>query len=292
MSEITREEKYLAKLGGAKIEVPEPITRKEKFLAKATGATVEVPEPITREEMYLSKINGGGGGGYPEPTGSVTITANGTHDVKDKATAVVNVPNPSTGSISISENGNYDVTDYANANVNVSGSSSNVKKVYSTEYLSTVDRAYTISVPYIVSAETNDTVKAILADNYSNVSITPMSDTLVGAQAFYWQVIENSNIEAVALGNMKPKGPGGDDAPNKIEFITTNGDFPLDIIIAKPSTSLIVLGVRSPVSITDVTIRNVYVPDDSVNNYKTATNWSLFANNIKPLSEWEYYEEL
>lgn len=30
----------------------------------------------------------------------------------------------------------------------------------------------------------------------------------------------------------------------------------------------------------------IYVPDEYVNTYKTATNWSVYANNIKPLSEY------
>lgn len=33
----------------------------------------------------------------------------------------------------------------------------------------------------------------------------------------------------------------------------------------------------------------IYVPDDLVDSYKTATNWSVYANQIKPLSE--YVEE-
>lgn len=36
----------------------EPITRKEKYLAKISGEDVQIPEkPITREEMYLNAIN-------------------------------------------------------------------------------------------------------------------------------------------------------------------------------------------------------------------------------------------
>lgn len=31
----------------------------------------------------------------------------------------------------------------------------------------------------------------------------------------------------------------------------------------------------------------IYVPDNLVNSYKTATNWSVYSSQIKPLSEWE-----
>ena len=61
---------------------------------------------------------------YVQPSGSVNISTNGTHDVSGKASAVVNVPNPSSGSLSISANGTYDVTEKAEVVVNVSGGSS------------------------------------------------------------------------------------------------------------------------------------------------------------------------
>lgn len=32
---------------------------------------------------------------------------------------------------------------------------------------------------------------------------------------------------------------------------------------------------------------SIYVPDDLVGDYKQATNWSTFADKIKPMSEWE-----
>lgn len=57
-------------------------------------------------------------GGGTTPTGTITITSNGEHDVKDYATADVQVPEP-TGTITITGNGITDVTNYANADVQV-----------------------------------------------------------------------------------------------------------------------------------------------------------------------------
>lgn len=57
---------------------------------------------------------------YPTPTGAISITENGENiDVKEYATANVNVPNPSTGSLEITTNDTYDVTNYASVVVNV-----------------------------------------------------------------------------------------------------------------------------------------------------------------------------
>ena len=61
----------------------------------------------------------------PNPAaGTISITANGTNiDVSAYAKADVAVPNPSTGTRNITSNGDYDVTSYASAHVNVAGAS-------------------------------------------------------------------------------------------------------------------------------------------------------------------------
>lgn len=56
-----------------------------------------------------------------------------------------------------------------------------------------------------------------------------------------------------------------------------------------PSLNTIVIYATTPPNLMDTSINNtcnIYVPDNSVNAYKTATNWNVYANNIKPLSEY------
>lgn len=62
--------------------------------------------------------------GYIQPSGSVTITQNGEHDIKQYEKATVNVPIPDgyikpSGSVNITGNGSHNVTQYENAVVNV-----------------------------------------------------------------------------------------------------------------------------------------------------------------------------
>lgn len=96
---------------------------------------------------------------YIVPSGTKSITANGTHDVKSYASVTVNVPVPSgyikpSGTLSVTANGTYDVTEKQTVVVNVSdggGGSASVQGVFCatvtpTSFSTTIDITHTLGV--------------------------------------------------------------------------------------------------------------------------------------------------
>lgn len=90
----------------------------QSIIAKANSTTGRADNNV--DSAVDALISGFGQGGIT-PSGTKTITANGTHDVTNYASAQVNVPvgiTPS-GTKTITENGTHDVTAYASALVNI-----------------------------------------------------------------------------------------------------------------------------------------------------------------------------
>jgi hypothetical protein len=97
---ISREEKYLDKIGGNdEVVVPYPISREEKYMYRAAGYTDRpIPDyPIGRNEKYWAKIveNGGGSSTLIEKN----ITENGVYNASDDnadgySSVEVNCPDP------------------------------------------------------------------------------------------------------------------------------------------------------------------------------------------------------
>lgn len=142
--------------------------------------------------------------------------------------------------------------------------------------------------------------------------VIPETCTLINDNAFYYcKNLAKATLNAVVIGDstfrgcsaltsirlgdrletLKGRGIRECTSLNSIEFPQTltyigdaalYGNTALDYIIFHST--------NPPELVNDVALKNtnnciVYVPTESVTAYKTATNWSIFANRIKPMSE-------
>lgn len=280
-----------------------------KRVAENKGLTVETTDtPLT----VLTKLDNGT---IPTPTETINITSNGTYDVTNYASANVNVPSeePTLGTKTITANGTYNASDdnldgYSSVTVNVTSGGSG-------KFATLVDRSITQVTAEDLSGVTSigqnafqnctnltgieipSSVTSIGENAFFNCSnltsiVIPSSVTIIDSFAFY-------NCDALAtvtfeensqLGNIKGYAFQDCSSLTSIEIpggVTSIGGFAFQNCT---SLSEITVLAETPPTIQSTTFRNVpniaiyYVPDTSVETYKTATNWSTLATQIQPLS--------
>ena len=199
-----------------------------------------IPENIAKNKTVLG-ITGTYGGIVPE--GIYNITANGSYDIANYATANVNVPIPEgyiipEGQLDITENGVHDVTSFATVNVNVAGSGGE-------DYL---------------TAKLNDTLEKYITDQEISLK----------QYAFYY----THNLDTI-------------DAPiisfeqyAFAECYASTLVFRKDSVVPMQSSyNMLPYGNFSEVG-------RVFVPDNLVDSYKSATNWSSYSSIIYPISSY------
>lgn len=127
-----------------------------------------------------------------EPTGTVNITANGTHNVAGKKYAAVNVPGiVPEGSLQITSNGTHDVTNYKYVVANIpSGGNVSITATYSG---GSVEAGTSFN-----SLKSNLAVKMVLP-NSSQISVASSDYTLTGTTS---AIVEGNNTITVSYGGM------------------------------------------------------------------------------------------
>lgn len=230
-----------------------PITRKEMFLAAAAGQNVTLPEPITREEMFLSKIQPGGGGGD----------------------ALKGLIDGSITEISNSDVTKVNVLAFSNCANLTSVNFPNVTTVGRQAFEST--GLLEFSMPKVESFGNN----AFQNAKFVRVTV-PASTRNIGIGMFKG----NSLLEECHLLF----------AVNSFNGQDLFYNCPKLKAVIIPSPNLIALGGKSNMfgavsgqtSPIDSGQCHIYVPSALIDSYKTATNWSVFADSFRAIEGSEY----
>ena len=190
--------------------------------------------------------------GYIVPEGTYAITANGTYDITQYASTTVNVPIPEgyiipEGQLDITENGVHDVTSFATVNVNVAGSGG---EDYLAQMINNTLTEY--KTTEVTSIPNNRFINNPELHKF-DAPLNTLNYSSAADSSFYGTGLDTLILRGDAVANLPHI-----DVLNKAHIL-------------KPSWC----------------DGFIVVKDELVNSYKSVTNWSTFADKIYPLSDYD-----
>ena len=254
---------------------------------------------------------------------SVTVDVPNSFSASDEGKVVSGGQLVSQGTNYITENGVYDTTEVREVEIDVAGGGGEISRLQNLllaredyEYLpmtiSYKDSENGVIGPYFLAGVdatgmdltvnfggdlTEDEGSKIppssfLGASFASLAIDPTDVTFVGKSAFSGcSADKRTNLDLHAVQTIEYAAFEGctafsdvDVGPN-CNYITGNAfkDSTVDKIVLRRTSSRVVLGNVSALSNCNAII---YVPDDMVAGYQTATNWSSISNSILPISDY------
>jgi hypothetical protein len=291
----------------------------------AAGETEDIPPMILLEDVGEFKDNflAGESITVEESTNGISVSFNKAAIGRDLEEAFIVIAEKEitqpTGSLAITENGDYDVSSYASATVNVptsggdsfvdyaKGEMTGTKTIPDTDVLMGHAFQRNSSTAKLVFPNTrqvgssgnfpvgNTAYSGYTFEGYSGDIEIPNMDTLTGENNFSNSGITKGDFEKLSQMQKSSNFWGCSqleevrlrDLSSISSNTFTNCSSLTRLIITRTSTSIMTLSNSNALTGTPIASGSgyIYVPDALVETYKAATNWSVYASQIKGLSE-------